>query len=123
MTGQVKEDILCRIGELGVIIKERSLCFYPSLLARDEFLKNQSSFEYYDVSGKLQKITIDPDSLAFTFCQTPIVYKHANTASIFVRFVNDNTNQIEGNQLPAEITKKLFNRSGEIAFIEVNLPP
>ena len=38
MTGQVKEEILTRLGELGVLVKQGKLFFAPSLLRRDEFL-------------------------------------------------------------------------------------
>ena len=41
MTGQVKEDILSRFGELGVFVKEGRLFFNPCLLRKDEFLVAQ----------------------------------------------------------------------------------
>ena len=44
MTGQVKEDILSRFGELGVFVKEGKLFFNPRLLRENEFLKDPSSF-------------------------------------------------------------------------------
>lgn len=41
MTGQVKEDILCRMGELGIIIKNGSIHFQPKLLQKKNFFKIQ----------------------------------------------------------------------------------
>ena len=38
MTGQVKEEILTRRGELGISVKNGSLCFNPTLLRVDELL-------------------------------------------------------------------------------------
>ena len=35
MTGQVKEDILSRIGELGVFVDEGQIMFHPCLLRKD----------------------------------------------------------------------------------------
>jgi hypothetical protein len=39
MTGQVKEDILSRIGELGINVKDGKIIFNPRLLRRNEFYK------------------------------------------------------------------------------------
>jgi hypothetical protein len=38
MTGQVKEDVLARWGELGVEVRDGRLGFAPTLLPRAEFL-------------------------------------------------------------------------------------
>ena len=47
MTGQVKEDILSRFGELGVRVKDGKVSFRPTLLRDDEFLPDGSlSFSY-----------------------------------------------------------------------------
>lgn len=47
MTGQVKEDILCRFGELGVRVRDGQVSFLPTLLRDDEFLPDGTlSFSY-----------------------------------------------------------------------------
>ena len=54
MTGQVKEDILCRFGELGVRVQHGQVSFCPTLLRDDEYL---------------------PDgTLTFTYCGAQITY-------------------------------------------------
>ena len=58
MTGQVKEDILSRIGELGVSVKNGELQFYPCLLRIGEFLKNPMIFEYIDINQNRNTITV-----------------------------------------------------------------
>ena len=50
MTGQVKEDILSRFGELGVFVKDGKLLFNPSLLRKEEFLKESAIFKYTDIA-------------------------------------------------------------------------
>ena len=45
MTGQVKEDILCRFGELGVFVKEGKLYFDPCLLRKEEFLTKNANVQ------------------------------------------------------------------------------
>ncbi|MCA9947351.1 MAG: hypothetical protein KC449_27925, partial [Anaerolineales bacterium] len=74
MTGQVKEEILTRWGELGVSLRNGQLCFAPTLLRPDEFLTAPDSFAYVDVTGQNQSLPLPAGSLAFTFCQTPILY-------------------------------------------------
>jgi hypothetical protein len=44
MTGQVKEEILTRWGELGVAVQDGRLHFSPTLLRDDEFLTAPDSF-------------------------------------------------------------------------------
>lgn len=47
MTGQVKEDILSRFGELGVRIKDGKVTFSPTLLRDDEYLPDGTlTFSY-----------------------------------------------------------------------------
>ena len=46
MTGQVKEDVLSRIGELGVFVKEGKLNFSPKLLRESEFITTPQTFKY-----------------------------------------------------------------------------
>ena len=79
MTGQVKEDILCRFGELGVRVRNGRVSFHPTLLRNDEFL---------------------PDgTLSFTYCDARITYRkgdgdgiilsEADSARLFDRQLND----------------------------------
>ncbi len=74
MTGQVKEEILTRWGELGVSIREGALHFAPRLLRQEEFLSEPGAFAYVDTSGQRQTVALPVGSLAFTVCQTPVIY-------------------------------------------------
>ncbi|MFZ1290654.1 MAG: hypothetical protein WAR79_11225, partial [Melioribacteraceae bacterium] len=47
MTGQVKEDILTRIGELGVKMKDGKLVFEPHLLSKNEFLQKETNATFF----------------------------------------------------------------------------
>ena len=51
LTGQVKEDFLCRLGELGVVVEQGRVHFRPQLLRREEFVTSPCDFVYYDVAG------------------------------------------------------------------------
>ena len=66
MTGQVKEDFICRFGELGVEIKEGILSFNPTMLRNEEFLKTQEMFRYVNISKEKSLLKIEKNSLCFT---------------------------------------------------------
>ena len=120
MTGQVKEDILCRIGELGVFIKEGKLHFNPKLLLKEEFLKKPETIRYFDVRGKEKEIALEKGSLCFTYCQVPIIYKLSDKESIEIVH-SDTTMKLDNLVLSKVFSKKVFERTGEIDQIIVSL--
>ncbi|HYW68829.1 MAG TPA: hypothetical protein VE960_04430, partial [bacterium] len=123
MTGQVKEEILTRLGELGVRVEDGVVSFRPTLLEADEFLSEPTVFRFFDVSGDALSIELGAGSLAFTFCQVPVVYslvEGEGSASIVWR---DGTEHIfEGDSLSKELSRVLFERNGRIARIHVRVP-
>jgi len=121
MTGQVKEDILSRFGELGVQVEKGAIHFKPSLLKADEFLNSEAEFNYYTVLGKKNNIPLDKGTLAFTYCQVPVLYKKGATSSINIGFTSEESLTIEGSSLTPEISSQLFNRTNEVQQIEVTI--
>ena len=119
MTGQVKEDILCRFGELGMRVTDGILGFDSSILKASEFLQTADNFEYVDVAQQKQSIALQKDSLAFTVCQVPVVYKKASKASTSVEFFDGPTKMFDTNALDAEITKHVFERTHKVKQITV----
>ena len=71
MTGQVKEDLLSRAGEIGVKVKEGILSFEPELLRSEEFLDHAKVFYFINIHQEKSEILLVPKSLAFTVCQVP----------------------------------------------------
>ena len=86
MTGQVKEDILSRFGELGVFVNEGELRFNPKLLRPQEFLKEPKEFKYVNILGEFSSIQLEEDMLGFTYCQVPVIYHRSNRKAIEVHF-------------------------------------
>ena len=119
MTGQVKEDLLSRFGELGVTIDQGAIHFIPSLLKKEEFLDSEEVFHYYTVLGEKKSISLNKGSLAFTYCQVPIVYKKGNVAQIKINFTSGEKSTIDGSSLTKEISTQLFNRTNKVERIEV----
>ena len=75
MTGQVKEEILARFGELGVRVDGGSARIDPRLLRAVEFPAEPGRFRYLDVHGDWRETALPARALAFTWCQVPIVYR------------------------------------------------
>lgn len=119
MTGQVKEDILTRIGELGVQMKDGQLSFNPQILAKKEFLQIDTTANFVMVDGSIQKISLAKNSLAFTVCQVPVIYQLGNIEKIKVTYTNATEDEFDGTLLNKNISHELFNRTGTIAFITI----
>ena len=121
MTGQVKEDILSRFGELGVYVKDGKLLFNTRLLRIEEFLKSPKTFKYIDVNNGTKNIEIEKDSLCFTYCQIPIIYKLSKKESLKVVFNQDTVLEFDTLELDSKTSKKVFERTGEINQIIVSV--
>ncbi len=123
MTGQVKEEILSRFGELGVRVSGGSVRFQPDLLRSREFVLNTRAYRYLDVNDVWQSITVPARGLAFTWCQVPVVYQLDDDVDPVLGIIfNDGKRQsFKQLALPAEESSELFLRSGRIRRIEVVL--
>jgi len=121
LTGQVKEDIICRWGELGVFVEAGQIHFRPLLLRRGEFLPSPSEFQYFDVSGVEQRFRLPAKSLAFTYCQTPIIYRLGPGDSLTVLSKDGLRQTSAGLKLNSEASRSIFNREGRIRSVLVSL--
>jgi hypothetical protein len=111
MTGQVKEDIISRLFELGLKVSKGQITFHPMVLKRTEFFEPQ---------------TVDPHShsvpnLRFTFCKIPITYLIDNNDGIDLIFINGDKVHFISRTIDRENSLAVFNRSGIISEIHVHL--
>ena len=121
MTGQVKEDILSRFGELGVFVKDGKLYFNPCLLRKNEFLLEPKTFNYVDRNYNSKSIDLKPNSICFTYCQIPIVYTISNQKSIEILFNDDKHMHFESLTIDYDTSKQIFKRTGAIRQINVSV--
>lgn len=121
MTGQVKEEILTRLGELGVEVRAGRLRFFPRLLEPSEFLPHGGSFSYCDVNGRGQSINLPATSLGFTCCQVPVCFAVAGKEQIHVEWRDGRQETIEGSELPTGISREIFSRSDLVRGLTVNI--
>lgn len=121
MTGQVKEDILSRLGELGVLVQEGKLVFNPILLKREQFISNAQQVAYINVKGEQQWIELANNSLFFTYCQVPILYVLSETVGIEITKADGTVVKAASNILSERDSAAVFERSGEVQRIQVFL--
>ncbi|THD69157.1 hypothetical protein E7Z59_02165 [Robertkochia marina] len=119
MTGQVKEDVLSRFGELGVAVQEGSLTFKPYMLKEEEFLAKPARFEYVDIQGNFRTIELDKDTLAFTCCQVPVIYTRADKNEVQIYLRSGEVETLGGNALDTEYSSMVFGRTGDIIKVVV----
>jgi hypothetical protein len=123
MTGQVKEDLISRWGELGVVVAEGRIRFQPDLLRESEFLSQATEFTYYDVLGNQQTLPLAAEELAFTYCQVPIIYRLSSDCKILIRYRDGALRELVGLEIDRVSSEEIFSRDGKISSIGVALTP
>jgi hypothetical protein len=125
MTGQVKEDVLARWGELGVEVRGGRLGFVPTLLPREEFLSEDAAPVARAVGGAVP-LALEPGTLAFTFCQVPVIYRLVEQGAAATRRGGVVATLRDGSErafddafLDAATSREVFERRGTVACIEV----
>jgi len=123
MTGQVKEDIITRFGELGVKVDGGKIHFEPQLLQQSEFFSEPTTFTYGDLSGAWKTIPVPDHSIAFTCCSVPVVYRITDKQQVRISMSDDSVRSIAGTELDEELSTELFLRTGRILRIDIDIIP
>ena len=124
MTGQVKEEVLTRLGELGLRVEDGRIVLRPVLLRPEEWTTEPSVFRYLDVAGAAQEIALPAGSLAFTFCQVPVVYRRADAGertAVTVRWADGSSTACAHAVVDAETSAQVFRRQGLVSRIDVEV--
>jgi hypothetical protein len=119
MTGMVKEEILTRLGELGIVIEDGQIVFQPVLLRKKEFLESPTILHYWDTDDNAQQIEIPAGAFAFTFCRAPIIVKQADQSQFVVHLRNGTKHTISGQQLGSEMSQRIFAHDGVVRQLTV----
>ncbi|MBI2511959.1 MAG: hypothetical protein HYV96_08270 [Opitutae bacterium] len=121
MTGQVKEEVLTRWGELGVRVEGGALAFRPTFLRAAEFTVAPATLRVPAGDGREQSVAIPARALAFTFCGVPVIYQLTRGAAR-VRWTDAaDAHELAGTALDAAASAALFARTGRVTRIEVEL--
>jgi len=122
MTGQVKEEILTRLGEMGAFVEQGCLSFRPVLLREREFTDRATAFNYVDAAEQRRAIELPAASLAYTLCQVPVVYVSSieTGEKIEIRYADGSSVEVVGSRLDAETSQHIFRRDGVIERLTVH---
>ena len=123
MTGQVKEEVLTRAAELGLRVEDGAIRFRPVLLRAQEWTSAPAVFRYLDVAGREHRLELPEGSLAFTFCQVPVVYERGGRTVVRVRMADGSEAGYDGAALPVAVSAEVFRRTGRVARIDVTVAP
>jgi hypothetical protein len=123
MTGQVKEELLTRMGELGCFVTNGKVSFDPFLLRAQEFTTQATTFRYLDINEAWKTIDLNSGSLAFTWCQVPVIYSISNNDDALMTIYSEDGEKhtMMANELDQELSQMLFARSGGIVRIDVSI--
>ena len=122
MTGQVKEEIIARFGELGVRVRDGSARFQPDLLRAREFNAETLEFCYLDVDNDWQHLAVPAGGLGFSWCQGPIIYKLSDESTPTLTLTLDDGSEESTTTLaltPRQ-TADVCSRNGRIRRIAVS---
>ncbi len=123
MTGQVKEEIITRMGELGCFIENGELLFNPKLLKRSEFLTEKKDFIFINIYKQKTHMTVDKNQIAFTYCQVPVIYDLNDTDwKINIELNNGSNENIKGRKISKRFSRHVFKRTGNISRIRLSFP-
>lgn len=121
LTGQVKEDVISRFGELGVKIEDGKISFKTSLLNFNEMLNVEQMFDYIGLDGEEKSIELKANQLAFTICQVPVIYKVADKEELLVTYSDGTVKEFVNAVIDDDTSKLIFSRSGEVEKVNVSV--
>jgi hypothetical protein len=119
MTGQVKEDIITKLGELGIWVNQGVIEFNPSFLTESWFLDESQSATYVDVNLELKHVEVPVGSLFFTYCNVPFLCSLSQKSELTVRLKDGEIASDADLTINHSLSKKIFNRTGEVAMVEI----
>ncbi|MFO7533506.1 MAG: hypothetical protein R6W93_13680, partial [Candidatus Limnocylindrales bacterium] len=122
MTGQVKEQVLTRFGELGVEVREGCIHFAPRLIGRSELLDAATSAQFLDVEDEETAVELPPGTLAFSYCGVPIVYREGEMAAIELERTDGERELVPGSVLDRERSAAILGRLGRYRCLSVTIP-
>jgi glycosidase len=105
-------------------VKSGAVVFSPGLLKEREFTSQARVFRYLDVHDDWQEMDLPKNSLAFTWCQTPVIMRlDEQGAPLTIRWRDKQAQALESPVLPPAASAELFGRSGRIVRLELTVGP
>ncbi len=120
MTGMVKEEIITRLAELGLIIEHGQIRFSPALMPSNELLVQPAALPFIDVDGQSQAFELTAGTLGYTFCQVPVIVQLADDNQIIVKLKDGSSQMISGSSLDTVLSQHIFARDGYVRQLTVS---
>ena len=106
MTGQVKEEILTRFAELGLLVDAGSIRLEPCLIEPDEMFGGGSA---------------PPVSPQFSLCQTPVTVSLGAKPAVRIVWADGRSDTDNGLRVGELASSEVFARSGAVERIEFTI--
>ena len=124
MTGQVKDELLTRWAELGVVVRHGSIHFSSVLVSEAEFRTEPGAFSLLDVDGRTAHLDLPPGTAAFTLCGVPVIVRAVDTApTIVITSADGARHEIPGSTIDETTSREIFDHTGRVARLDVSLAP
>ena len=120
MTGQVKEEILTRLKELGISITDGKIGFVKNLFQKEELSVNNSEFQYFNINKEKITISVDAGQTIFTICQVPFVISQSQVDTIIIYYDDGTSGKVTGHIIPESDSKNIFRRNNKIIKVKIN---
>ena len=104
MTGQVKEDVISRFFELGIVVRNGCIEIHPENINFEEFISTPGETPY----------------LSFTYCSVPFIYKNTGKKGFEIVYVDKTSIHSDHYQFSKIQSSKIFERSNEILKVELH---
>lgn len=121
MTGSVKEEVLTRLGELGIEVRGGVLHFVPSLLSKAELLSAPAELGWFGLSGTQQHLALKAGQLGFTVCQVPVVYAVGERRVVEVQWADGRVERLDGDSAGPLASRDVLGRMGAVRALSITL--
>ncbi|MEM9064079.1 MAG: hypothetical protein AAGB51_01160 [Planctomycetota bacterium] len=117
MTGQVKEGVLARFGEVGLRLEDGCLQFDPSLIDPAELLTSPQELSCDGATT----VEVPAGGIGFSLCGVPITVSLGTADRLELRRADQTTETIDARRLPIEISRGILRRDGAVIGIGATL--
>ena len=121
MTGQVKEDVICRFRDMGIYLSEGMIHFLPSMMNGGSFTTEDANIDFVNLDGKNTIYHIPKDSIFFSICQIPIICTLGDSTSMAIHLHDNSIESIHGLCIDAQYSRSIFARDGLIRMIRITI--
>jgi hypothetical protein len=82
-------------------------------------LNQSETAHFFNVENKEIEVHLNENTLGFTVCQVPAVYRISNQVGVTIHLNDDSTLKFENLKLDEKTSHEIFNRTGKVSKIEV----